>query len=59
MRDDRKPTELTRDGTEGNRAAPEAPFELDTLPFKTEGCLGVAVVGLFRSDQTLTSSRFG
>ena len=60
MRDDRKPADkLNRDGTEGNRAAPEAPFELDTLPFKTEGCLGVAVVGLFRFDQTLTSSRFG
>jgi hypothetical protein len=32
---------------------------LDTSPFKTEGYLGVAVVGLFHSDRTLASSRFG
>jgi len=60
MRDGREPTDkLTRDGTEGNRPAPEASFILETLPFKTEGCPGVAFVGLFHSDQTLISSRFG
>ena len=55
----REPAREGYPGAIADRAAPEAPSELDRWPFKAEGRLDVAGVGTYRSDPALTSSQFG